>query len=151
MSGSTLDPDNLPADSGATVGKGHGTRALGPSDRSDTGSDVVGGPGLTNDEDRTYAEPGAGDDGTPVAKPQTAGPSLGDAELDSDTDSGGTGERSSAGMEPEDGLNQDIGFDRVVGPEEAGLGGGLDQAEEAQLGVTDEELDDEGQAGERSG
>jgi hypothetical protein len=36
--------------------------------------------------------------------------------------------------------NRDIGFDRVVGPEEAGLGGGLDQAEEAQLGVTDEEL-----------
>lgn len=34
----------------------------------------------------------------------------------------------------------DIGFDRVVRPEEAGLGGGLDQAEEARLGVTDEEL-----------
>jgi hypothetical protein len=32
------------------------------------------------------------------------------------------------------------GFDRVVGADEAGLGGGLDQAEEAQLGVTDEEL-----------
>jgi len=28
-----------------------------------------------------------------------------------------------------------------VGPEEAGLGGGLDQAEEAQLGVTDEALE----------
>lgn len=34
----------------------------------------------------------------------------------------------------------DTGFDRIVGPDEAGLGGGLDQAEEAQLGVTDEEL-----------
>ncbi|MET0656989.1 MAG: hypothetical protein ABW110_02380 [Steroidobacteraceae bacterium] len=34
----------------------------------------------------------------------------------------------------------DVGFDRIVGPEEAGLGDGLDQAEEAQLGVTDEEL-----------
>jgi hypothetical protein len=34
----------------------------------------------------------------------------------------------------------DTGFDRIVGPEEAGLGGGLDQAEEAQLGITDEEL-----------
>lgn len=37
----------------------------------------------------------------------------------------------------------DIGFDRVVGADQAGLGGGLDQAEEAQLGVTDEELSDE--------
>jgi hypothetical protein len=37
-------------------------------------------------------------------------------------------------------LGGDTGFDRVIGPDEAGLGGGLDQAEEARLGVTDEEL-----------
>ena len=37
-------------------------------------------------------------------------------------------------------LGGDTGFDRVVGAGEAGLGGGLDQAEEARLGVTDEEL-----------
>jgi hypothetical protein len=37
-------------------------------------------------------------------------------------------------------MGGDTGFDRVVGPDEAGLGGGLDQAEEARLGVTDEEL-----------
>jgi hypothetical protein len=37
-------------------------------------------------------------------------------------------------------VGADIGFDRVVGADEAGLGGGLDQAEEAQLGITDEEL-----------
>lgn len=42
--------------------------------------------------------------------------------------------------EPELRMGVDTGFDRIVGPEEAGLGGGLDQAEEAQLGVTDEEL-----------
>ena len=35
----------------------------------------------------------------------------------------------------------EIGTDRVVRDEEAGLGGGLDQAEEAQLGITDEELE----------
>jgi hypothetical protein len=35
----------------------------------------------------------------------------------------------------------DIGFDRVVGPDEAGLGGGPDHAEEARLGITDEELE----------
>jgi hypothetical protein len=39
-------------------------------------------------------------------------------------------------------LGGDIGFDRVIGPDEAGLGGGLDQAEEARLGVTDEELEE---------
>ena len=39
----------------------------------------------------------------------------------------------------------DVAPDRVVEAEEAGLGGGLDQAEEAQLGITDEELSgDEG-------
>lgn len=50
---------------------------------------------------------------------------------------------------PEVRMGTDIGFDRVVGPDEAGLGGGLDQAEEAQLGVTDEEL--EQRLRERSG
>lgn len=46
-------------------------------------------------------------------------------------------------LENEYELGGDIGFDRVVGADQAGLGGGLDQAEEAQLGVTDEELSDE--------
>src|SRR5689334_20363866 len=39
-------------------------------------------------------------------------------------------------------IGADIAPDRIVGPQEAGLGGGLDQAEEAQLGITDEELDE---------
>jgi hypothetical protein len=38
----------------------------------------------------------------------------------------------------------DLKTDRVVTDKEAGLGGGLDQAEEARLGVTDEELDKNG-------
>jgi hypothetical protein len=54
-----------------------------------------------------------------------------------DSDAGGTGERVSVGKVPH---AADEGADRVVKSEEAGLGGGLDQAEEAQLGVTDEEL-----------
>ena len=45
-----------------------------------------------------------------------------------------------AAVRPEVRMGTDIGFDRVVGADEAGLGGGLDQAEEAQLGITDEEL-----------
>jgi hypothetical protein len=64
MSQSTLDPDNLPATPDRNLGKGHGTDALGPSDRSDTGSDVQGG---------TAAEEGLSD---------------------SDTDAEGTGERA---------------------------------------------------------
>jgi hypothetical protein len=36
--------------------------------------------------------------------------------------------------------SDDVSPDRIVGAGEAGLGGGLDEAEEAQLGITDEEL-----------
>jgi hypothetical protein len=59
---------------------------------------------------------------------------------DDTSDRQGTGERASVD-EPtqEDAL--DISADRIVPAEEAGLGDGLDQAEEAQLGITDEELD----------
>ena len=53
-----------------------------------------------------------------------------------DSDGGGTGERKTVGKVPH---AADEGADRVVKSEEAGLGGGLDQAEEAQLGTTDEE------------
>jgi hypothetical protein len=35
----------------------------------------------------------------------------------------------------------ETGPDRIVGADEAGLGGGLDEAEEAQLGITDEDFD----------
>lgn len=55
-----------------------------------------------------------------------------------DTDSGGTGERRTVGKIPRP---KDQGADRVVDSEEAGLGGGLDQAEEARLGKTDEEIE----------
>lgn len=54
-----------------------------------------------------------------------------------DSDIGGTGERTTVGKVPH---AKDEGVDRIVNDEEAGLGGGLDQAEEAQLGITDEEL-----------
>lgn len=104
---STLDPDADDDDAGA-VAPGHDTRSLGPSDTSDSGSDL--------------ARPGTDK-------------RLGDIGLDADSDSTGTGERMSADLEParEDG---DVSVDRVVDADEAGLGGGLDQAEEAQAGKT---------------
>lgn len=61
--------------------------------------------------------------------------------LDSTSDRQGTGERASVGSEFEVKTGADITADRVVESEEAGLGGGLDQAEEAQLGMTDEEIE----------
>lgn len=62
---------------------------------------------------------------------------------DDTSDRQGTGERASVedetGAAPE---GADIEPDRVVEANQAGLGGGLDQAEEAQLGITDEEIDE---------
>ena len=47
---STLDPDNFPEAPDRSLGKGHGVDSLGPSDISDSGSDVVGGF-ILEDED----------------------------------------------------------------------------------------------------
>ena len=52
--------------------------------------------------------------------------------LDDTSDRNGTGERMGAGDERVR-ADHDIGTDRVVGPEEAGLGMGLDEAEQALL------------------
>jgi hypothetical protein len=62
--------------------------------------------------------------------------------LDSTSDRQGTGERTSVERDLP-GENGDIRPNRIVRAEDAGLGGGLDQAEEAQLGVTDEEIEGE--------
>jgi hypothetical protein len=59
---------------------------------------------------------------------------------DDNSDRNGTGERGSVGDDVEGLDNADIRADRIVEADEAGLGGGLDQAEEAQLGITDEEI-----------
>jgi hypothetical protein len=62
-------------------------------------------------------------------------------EPSTDSDAGGTGERISVGRAPGSELHDERAPDRVVGAEEAGLGEGLDEAEEAQLGITDEEIE----------
>ncbi|WP_426054766.1 hypothetical protein [Janthinobacterium sp. PSPC2-1] len=64
MSNSTLDPDNLPVTPDRVLGSGHGKGALGPSDSSDSGSDMQGVPGQDAEE------------------------------LDNDSDAAGTGERA---------------------------------------------------------
>lgn len=103
MAGSTLDPDNPPGRRRRKTQKGHDTKSLGPSDSSDSGSDVAG-----------------------------AGPSVGDLDMDDTSDRHGTGEHLTAGKEPRVRVNADRDADRIVGSDEAGLGGGLDQAEEAR-------------------
>jgi hypothetical protein len=69
-----------------------------------------------------------------------------------DSDAEGTGNRPSVGME--NAPKPEIGADRVARDKDVGLGGGLDQAEEAQLGITDDDLFDEdpgtGKPGERA-
>ncbi len=135
----TRGPDKVPARARNRGFKGHDTRALGPGDSSDTGADLIG-PGLLDDEmlglDRgTNEDPEGGH-----LQGSDPGASIGDLHADDSSDRVGTGEHMTAGREPEIRVGGDIAPDRIVGPEEVGLGGGLDQAEEAQLGVTDEEL-----------
>ncbi|MET0506786.1 MAG: chemotaxis protein [Burkholderiaceae bacterium] len=81
------------------VRKGGDTRSLGPSDSSDSGSDVASG-GVTSPD-----------------------------ELVSDSDRAGTGER--AGVDAGEIEASEIAPDRIVDADEAGLGMGLDEAEEA--------------------
>lgn len=99
MADSTLDTTG---EERPVVDLGHGTRSLGPSDTSDTGSDVTGGPGMDeglSDEQARQA---------PHASRGTAGRDLGDADLDADSDRAGTGERSSAGIDAPTATDQKI-------------------------------------------
>jgi hypothetical protein len=103
--------------------RGTGTDLLGPSDSSDSGSDVQGDRALATDAD----------DGGTGAMP---------AELDSDTDARGTGERGAAiGVEPRDG--GDILPDRVVRTSDA-----LDDA--VSIDVEEIALDDEPEPGDEA-
>lgn len=83
---SSLDPDNFPQGPDRSLGRGHGTGALGPSDSSDSGSDVRGG---------------------------TAPADLGDPDLDSDTDAEGTGERAAVGRDKAAPDGADIDVDHI--------------------------------------
>ncbi|MDQ3446506.1 MAG: hypothetical protein M3496_10110 [Pseudomonadota bacterium] len=109
MPDSTLD---LELSTPPVTDKGHGTRALGPSDTSDSGSDLQG-PGIYEpDADVVGLDKGTHEDATHSGG---AGPDVGDANLDSDSDAGGTGERASAGRDTEVEAGSDIGPDRLMG------------------------------------
>ena len=86
MTSSTLTPGNLPAGPDRRTHQGHGTSALGPSDSSDSGSDLSG---------------------------ITAGADIGDSDLDSDSDRQGTGERGAAARDKVEQDGSDIDTDHI--------------------------------------
>jgi hypothetical protein len=111
---STLDPDNFPERPDRTLGRGKNVDALGPSDISDTGSDVVGGPGFSSnlDDDQVIdLDRGTTED---IPGRRQAGPDIGDANYDADSDYGGTGERAAAGRDEVSKDGSDIDTDRIV-------------------------------------
>lgn len=102
---STLDPDNIPSPEN-TGPTGHETGALGPSDSSDSGSDIAGAKRHDFDRDTELDEHAL---------------ETGAAELASDTDRAGTGERSAADGDSTLIEDADIEPDRIdmpAGPEE---------------------------------
>lgn len=109
---STLDPDNFPEAPDRKLGSGHGTGALGPSDTSDSGSDVAGASGLAGDEVLDLGS-GTSSDLEAGSAGGTAGPDVGDADLSSDSDSGGTGERAAAGRDSVARDGADIDVDHI--------------------------------------
>lgn len=94
------------------LNKGHGTSALGPSDTSDSGSDVTGGPGLI-EGDTMGLDRGTQDDLDMAGETRTAGADVGDANLEADTDSTGTGERQAAGRDAQSRPDRDRSPDRI--------------------------------------
>lgn len=109
---STLDPDNFPEAPDRSLGSGHGIGALGPSDSSDSGSDVMGGPGLAQGDNLDLGS-GTTSDLEAGSAGGTAGPDVGDANLDGDSDSGGTGERAAAGRDTVARDGADIDVDHI--------------------------------------
>ena len=101
---------NRTGESRPDVLKGHGTRELGPSDSTDSGSDVAGGPGLRDLEPLDLERGGTSE---PDQGGSTAGPDIGDSDLDSDSDAAGTGENIAAGRDPVR-LHRDVMPDRIV-------------------------------------
>jgi hypothetical protein len=109
------------------IQKGHGTDALGPSDTSDSASDITGGPGLI-EGDVIGLDHGTNED--IEGRTQTAGADIGDAGLDSDSDSVGTGEHMTAGREPGGRANRDVLPDHIESIADLGNADGDSAADE---------------------
>lgn len=133
MAAGPLHPDNLTNGRDRDVMRGHGTRALGPSDTSDSASDIVGAPGLAGQVDGFGIDRQPGADLEESFAGNTAGPDLGDANLDSDSDSSGTGEAATIPRDVLGADGADIDTDHVETiPQEAIDDEGEDEAEQAK-------------------
>lgn len=100
-----LGGDEIPV-----VPPGHSTADLGPSDSSDSGSDIAGAGGLADDV-------GLGNDSGTTSDMDLgrgAGPDVGDSNLDSDSDASGTGERRGAGRDDSSREANDIRPDKIT-------------------------------------
>jgi hypothetical protein len=87
---------------------GHDTQSLGPSDTSDSGSDVAGLETLDENDPAMPIDAGLNPD---IERPEESAESIG-AGIDSDA--AGTGERRSAGADPGLRDGSDIAPDRIV-------------------------------------
>lgn len=100
---STLDPDNLPTLPDQSIGQGHDIGTLGPSDTSDSGSDMQGA--RRDKPARGTGVDTLGEAGLPLADGSTS-------------DSQGTGDRASVEPDSGDHDGADIAADHVT-PREA--------------------------------
>jgi hypothetical protein len=115
--------------------KGHDTGSLGPSDSSDSGSDIAGNRGLDHDDGLPLVRGTTSDPDEDGGKP-TAGPDIGDAHLQGDSDRSGTGERGAAGRDATEPM--DAAIEQV-----AGEVGSDDQPEAEVEAVEKLEVDDD--------
>lgn len=101
---STLNPDEEPQQ--VVQQTGSTTGALGPSDSSDSGSDIAGAKRHEFDVDTELDNHAL---------------ETGNAELASDTDRAGTGERAAADGDSTLNFDNDIEPDRIIQPPSAGI------------------------------
>jgi hypothetical protein len=120
-----------------SVRKGHGTAELGPSDSTDSGSDVRGGPGFQSEE-RLGLAPEPASDSEVEGLVEGAGPDIGDRDLDSDSDRAGTGERAAAARDTAGPVDQTL-YDDSGNPVS-----GEDIADDASLDTTLQDADEPG-------
>ena len=135
---------NTTGESNPVVRKGHGTGALGPSDSSDSGSDIVGGPGLNHD-DGLPLQRGTTSDPDVDPRGATAGADIGDADLDSDSDRYGTGERGAAGRDSTEALDETLSEQDTDGVESIDESGTQSEANDVE---SDDRPDEDVEASE---
>src|SRR5436309_6101007 len=110
-----FDPDITDGAKPGNELTGHDTRSIGPSDSSDSGSDLIGPGLLLTDDDRLNLDRGTNDDSEGGHLDDAdAGASIGDLGLDNNSDRSGTGERLTAGKDPDVAVGGDIAPDRIV-------------------------------------